>query len=300
MTHRLLVVTPAKDEAGDLPDVIEAVVRQSKRPAVWVIVDDGSEDETPAIAKAAAASHDWILYHRRQPGGRDLFGRYADVVGDGLTVAIDAARERSIAWTHLGILDADIIPSEQYWATVLDFMAQDANRGVYGGQIFIPDADKWRLETAETHRPRGGNRVFTRACHEAIGGWPRTAAPDTVQDIKAESTGYQIGIVPDAPCRQTRPTNTASGRFQGALNTGKTRHYLGYRPLNVVVEALRAGRGDPRVLVGSTLGYWRARRQRVPQVPEPVVHEHFAKWRLRHALVRAWKGRRGGQRPQTS
>ena len=44
---KYILVTPAKNEGKHLPKVAEAVIDQVVLPTLWVIVDDGSTDETP-------------------------------------------------------------------------------------------------------------------------------------------------------------------------------------------------------------------------------------------------------------
>src|SRR6478672_2367435 len=50
----LLLITPARDEAAHLERTIRAVAAQTQRPDLWLIVDDGSTDATPAILDRAA------------------------------------------------------------------------------------------------------------------------------------------------------------------------------------------------------------------------------------------------------
>ena len=45
------------------------MTRQTHPPAQWVIVDDGSTDDTPAIAAAAARLHSWITVMPARPVG---------------------------------------------------------------------------------------------------------------------------------------------------------------------------------------------------------------------------------------
>ena len=49
MSRRYCLITPCRDEAAYLQTTIDTVAAQSVRPAKWVIVDDGSTDETPDI-----------------------------------------------------------------------------------------------------------------------------------------------------------------------------------------------------------------------------------------------------------
>jgi 4,4'-diaponeurosporenoate glycosyltransferase len=54
-TGSVAVIIPARDEAHALPDLLRGVIGADPRVAEVVVVDDGSTDETAAIARAAGA-----------------------------------------------------------------------------------------------------------------------------------------------------------------------------------------------------------------------------------------------------
>ena len=47
--RRYLLISPCRDEARYLRRTLDSVAAQSVRPALWVLVDDGSTDGTAAI-----------------------------------------------------------------------------------------------------------------------------------------------------------------------------------------------------------------------------------------------------------
>ena len=53
---------------------LEAVVAQTVAPDLWVIVDDGSTDETPQILAEYAAKHDWIRVVAKPDRGHRAVG----------------------------------------------------------------------------------------------------------------------------------------------------------------------------------------------------------------------------------
>src|ERR1022692_5271741 len=53
---------------------LDSVIAQTVRPKVWVIVDDGSTDESPAILADYAAQRDWIRIVTRQDRGMRAVG----------------------------------------------------------------------------------------------------------------------------------------------------------------------------------------------------------------------------------
>ena len=55
-----VVISPCRNEAAYMRRTLDSMVAQSQPPTLWVIVDDGSTDETPAILAEYTAAHDWI------------------------------------------------------------------------------------------------------------------------------------------------------------------------------------------------------------------------------------------------
>lgn len=58
---------------------LDSVIAQSVRPAKWIIIDDGSTDETPHALAKYAARHDWIRIPTRSTLPR--FNQKSYVVG---------------------------------------------------------------------------------------------------------------------------------------------------------------------------------------------------------------------------
>ena len=53
-SRRYLLISPCRDEAQYLRRTLDSVAAQSVPPALWVVVDDGSTDDTPAILQEYA------------------------------------------------------------------------------------------------------------------------------------------------------------------------------------------------------------------------------------------------------
>ncbi len=55
-----VVVTPARNEAAFIEKTIQTMVCQTVLPQKWVIVNDGSTDDTGSIVEKYAAKYDWL------------------------------------------------------------------------------------------------------------------------------------------------------------------------------------------------------------------------------------------------
>src|SRR5262245_30387163 len=69
-----VAISPCRDEAAYMRETLDSVLAQTKRPDTWIIVDDGSTDETPEILAGYARKHDWIRVITRSNRGRRAVG----------------------------------------------------------------------------------------------------------------------------------------------------------------------------------------------------------------------------------
>ncbi len=58
--RRYALISPCRNEADFIRKTLDSVIAQSETPALWIIVDDGSTDETPQILADYSARHGWI------------------------------------------------------------------------------------------------------------------------------------------------------------------------------------------------------------------------------------------------
>ncbi len=67
------LITPCRDEAKYARRVLDSIAAHTVPPAVWVIVDDGSTDETPQILAEYSKRYEFIqVVHLKDHGERNV------------------------------------------------------------------------------------------------------------------------------------------------------------------------------------------------------------------------------------
>src|SRR4051794_14980133 len=121
-----VLITPARNEATYIEHTIQSVIKQTVTPLKWVIVDDGSLDNTVAIVSKYLPAHRWIeLVELPKHRDRSFAGK---------VYAFNAGLERVAALDHkvIGNLDADVSFDDDYLAFLLMQFQQDRDLGVAG------------------------------------------------------------------------------------------------------------------------------------------------------------------------
>src|SRR5438445_10883302 len=109
-TRKYVVVSPVRDEARHITKTLQSVIHQTMRPSEWIIVDDGSRDETGRIIDEYAKQYPWIVaLHRADRGQR--------VPGSGVMQAFyDGSRHLdSEDWEFVVRLDGDVGLERHYF-----------------------------------------------------------------------------------------------------------------------------------------------------------------------------------------
>src|SRR5258708_4824320 len=131
--RRYCLITPCRDEGSYGRRALESVLRQSTPPALWIIVDDGSKDETPQILAEYAARVPFIrVLTRADRGDRKLGGGVIDAFYTGYDT-IDPAD-----FTYVCKLDLDLDLPPRYFEIFIDRMEADPRIGTCSGKPYFP------------------------------------------------------------------------------------------------------------------------------------------------------------------
>lgn len=269
-----VVVTPARNEAPFIEKTMESMIRQTVLPLKWVIVDDGSTDETAAIVSKYLSDYPWIdMICREKRNGRNFAGKVN---------AFYAGLERlqDIPWEFVSNLDGDISFDPDHFEFLLGRCVSDPKLGVVGttfreeGFDLARDVIEW-----ETH-VGGQCQMFRRQCFEEIGGYVpvATGGVDWVAVITARMKGWKTRSFAEREFYHHRPMGTAGGGpLTSAYRYGRKDYCIGSHPLwEAARVAHRMGR-RPYILSGITLaaGYGWAWMNREPRaVSKELIQFH--------------------------
>ena len=285
---RLLLVSPVRDEAAYIGRLIESVAAQTRRPDVWLAVDDGSTDETLERLGAAAAEHAFLRV-LRAPAGADR----ADSEGR----LGRAAEVRALNWaltqvdldgfTHVAKLDGDIEAPPDYFERLLHEFARDPSLGIAGGRFAERRGDGWRTVRIPDHHVPGALKVYRRDCLEAIGGLREHLGWDTIDETTARMRGFTTRSLPGLVAHHHRPMGSVGGRLRGRARYGTCAYAAGYPAGWVVLRSLKVALQRPWGVSGAAFlfGYGRA-ALRSHRADEDAELRRFVRAELRRRVLR--------------
>ncbi len=267
-----VLITPAHNEAAFIEKTIESVIRQTVLPLKWVIVDDGSTDNTADIVNRYLADYPWVeLLQRPQRQDRTFAGK-AHAVRE----ACD--RLANLPYQILGNLDADISFDADHFEFLLSRFAQDPSLGV-AGTVFKEEGYSSENDSFEGSRHVAGQcQLFRRECWEQIGGYVphRAGGVDWIAVVTARMRGWKTQSFREKSFFHHRHLGTAERSvLSSSFSYGEKDYYLGGHPVWELFRAAYRTTKQPYILGGLTLaaGYCWAFARRTPR---PVSRELIA------------------------
>jgi len=219
-TDRYVIVSPVKDEARFIQTTLDSVVAQTVRPARWIIVDDGSQDETPAILKRYAEKYDWI---RILTVARDAKRRLGSAEIRAFQAGYELLREEYFDFVVK--LDGDLELPPDYFARLLAKFHDDEKLGIASGIYLENWTGSWAPVEMPEYHAAGASKVVRRKCFEDINGFPLDPGWDTIDEIRAQVRGWSTCHFPDIPFRHLRNEGSANGQLSTSVLHGKI-YYL--------------------------------------------------------------------------
>jgi biofilm PGA synthesis N-glycosyltransferase PgaC len=276
-----VIITPARDESEFIERTILSVIHQTVRPTQWIIVNDGSSDDTGEIIDRYAQLHPWITaVHRANRGRREAGRGVVDTFYDGYEkVAVSD-------WEFLVKLDADLSLPSNYFERCFAEFEIDPTLGIGGGGIYHEVAGELKLESTPKFHVRGATKIYRRSCWDALGGLLRSAGWDTVDELKANMLGWTTRSFLDLKVSHYRFTGAADGAWKNCIKDGRANYIAGYHPTFMVLKCVSRLTRAPYVLgsVGLMLGFMSGYGKGADQVQDPLLIEYTRNQQMRRLM----------------
>ena len=245
-----VVITPARNEAQFIELTIQSLVAQSVRPSRWIIVSDGSTDDTDDIVRKYSASHSWIELLRMPERQERHFAGKVQAFNAGY------ARVRDLPFDAIASLDADISFDPEYFSFLLSKLAEDPHLGLVGTPFKEGPDQVYDYRFVNIEHVSGACQLFRRDCFEQIGGYVpvKGGGIDYIAVIGARMRGWRTRTFPEKVCHHHREMGTAQHSGLGTRSQG-WRERLCARQPSAVAARPHAVSNDQATSGGRWFGY---------------------------------------------
>jgi poly-beta-1,6-N-acetyl-D-glucosamine synthase len=264
------LVTAARNEARRLPQLGECIGGQTLAPAQWIVVDDGSTDDTASIAAAHGAT---VV---RSHGDADARGGpvvRAFMLGLSVLDDVDVVVK----------LDADVTFGPEYFARLVAAFEADELLGMASGSCWELDGGVWRQRFGAGMGVWGATRAYRRECLRDVLPLEQRQGWDEIDAARANAAGWRTATLLDLPFLHHREEGERDGsRVAVWAAQGSVAHYMGYRVSYLFVRSVYHALREPSALA-MLAGYASDAFHRRRRIADPAVIEHVR----RHQRLRS-------------
>jgi len=262
-----LLVTPCRNEADFMKLTLDSVVSQTVPPDLWVIVDDGSTDETPQILNDYANRYPFIQIITREDRGHRS-------VGPGVIEAFYYGYDQVDVsqFDFVCKFDLDLDLPERYFEILIQRMNDNPRIGTCSGKAYFKDKKSGELisEKCGDEMSVGMTKFYRRTCFEEIDGFVRQVMWDGIDCHKCRQLGW-IAVSWDEPELQfihLRPMGSSQqGIFTGRMRHGFGQYFMGTGLLYMTASSVFRMLHPPYFLGGFAMlwGYIKSMLLRKPR-----------------------------------
>lgn len=249
------IIIPAHNEADVILATLDSLLKQSLKPKRIVVVDDNSTDNTFALVHKLAQEYENLDVVKNS------LDHQGHIPGAKVVKAFKAGK--SILDEEYDVLckfDADLIFPSDYLEKIAAIFDQNPNYGIAGGFCHIKKDGNWQLEnlTNQDHI-RGALKAYRKACYKEIGGLTLAMGWDTIDEIKAKYSGWQVVTDPTLVVKHLKPTGATYGK-KSKFNQGIAFYRMRYRPVLTFLAALKLSlrKRSAMYFLNCILGYCKA------------------------------------------
>jgi glycosyltransferase involved in cell wall biosynthesis len=259
------LITPCRDEALYARTSLDSVTKQSVLPTLWVIVDDGSKDETPMILAEYARKYPWIkVIPREDRGYRKLGGGVIEAFYAGY----ETIEPEQFDFICKFDLDLDLPP--RYFELLMERMEEEPRIGTASGKPYMLLNGRLVSEKCGDENSVGMIKFYRTKCFKQIGGFVPMLMWDGIDGHRCRMLGWIALSWDDPELRfvHLRPMGTSDRNWwTGRVRHGVGQYLMGTGPLFILVSVLSRLARPPLVIGAIAIGWgyvrsWLMRQER--------------------------------------
>ena len=282
--RRYVLISPCRDEAEYVRQTLDSIIGQSVPPARWVIVDDGSTDETPRILAEYASRYNWIEIVTRTDRGRRA-------VGPGVIEAFYSGYERINPddYEFLCKLDLDLRLPRRYFEILIERMTANPRIATCSGKAYVEQDGHLVSERHGDDTSLGMTKFYRVQCFKAIGGFVREVMWDGIDCHRCRMKGW-IACSWDEPELRfvhLRPMGSSQQSiYAGRMRHGYGQYFMGTGFLYMLASAISRLNQKPYILGALAMlwGWMVSALQRKPRYEDAEFRMFLRRYQRRILL----------------
>jgi len=225
-----VIVTPVKNEEKFIAQTIESVLGQTIKPSLWLIVDDGSTDNTRAIVERYATGSSFIQLLSRQSNPTRNVG-YGGIRAFNYGIqGIDPQK-----YDYIVNLDGDVLFKPDYFERLFEKFNEMPELGIASGLGWSYRSGRLFPEKIPENHVPGYTKVYRKECYLDIQPIKELPSWDTIDELQAQRRGWVTLNFKDIQIVHLKPMAlSASNIFDGKITQGKVSYRIGY-PLDFMI-----------------------------------------------------------------
>jgi len=259
-----IVITPVKDEGLHIERTLHSMVQQTILPSRWIIVDDGSRDQTRAIIERFSEKFHWItllclpVRNERQPGSAVIhaFAKGFELIGD-------------TKYDYVVKMDADLDLPSDYFEQLLVRFREDKSLGIASGEYLEEKQGQWIPCKMPSYHASGASKMVRAQCFADIGGFVPYRGWDTIDEIRAEMKGWKTRHFSELQFYHLKPEGSGIGFVRTSMMHGEIYYLTGGGGFFLFLKFLhRLLFGKPFIIGGLMLvaGFLKAKLSQKPRL----------------------------------